>query len=212
MDIFPSILIVSGDKDLIKQKIEEFTNQLGHQLTANNPDIFILDESSGWGIDEVRKIKGFLSQKPYSHSTKIILIFDSHNLNDQAQNALLKILEEPGENNHLILTTNKASGLLPTIVSRCHTVKISGLKTKSSVSLLKPSGNLNKDLLTSENLAKNKEDVLPLLEEQLKLYQSELIKNPSPEISKTIEKLMKSIRMINSNVDPKSALDYFFLG
>jgi DNA polymerase III delta prime subunit len=212
MDIFPSILIVSRDINLVTKKIEEIYGQLDQQLSTNNPDIFILDKDSGWGIDEVRKIKGFLSQKPYSHSNKVVLVFDCHNLNDQAQNALLKILEEPGANNHLILTTNKLSGLLPTIISRCQTIKLSGKPTKTSSSLLKPSGNLNKDLLTSENIAKNKEEVLPFLEEQLKLYQSELIKNPNPEVSKTIEKLMKSIQMINSNVDPKSALDYFFLG
>ena len=211
MDLFPSILIVSRDSNLIQQKIEDLSAQLNHIFNQNNPDIFVIDQNSGWGIDEVRKIKNFLSQKPFNHSNKLVYIFEAHNLNDQAQNTLLKTLEEPGLNNYLILTTNKPSSLLTTIISRCHTIKISGTQEKSKTALLKATKNLSKDLLTAETLAKNKEEVLPLLEEQLKLYQGELIKNPTKDTSKLIEKLIKSIHMIHSNVDPKSAIDYFFL-
>jgi replication-associated recombination protein RarA len=211
MDLFPSTLIISSDRSLIEQKITDILAEFEHKFTANNPDLFFIDETSGWGIEEVRKIKNFLAQKPFNHSSKFVLVFDSQELNHQAQNALLKTLEEPGPNNFLILTTNKPSSLLSTIISRCHRIKIKSTK-KATSTLLKISGNLSKDLSASESLSKNKEEVLPLLEDQLKLYQSELLKDPNRQTQKTIEKIIKAIQMIRANVDPKSALDYFFLG
>lgn len=212
MDFFPSTLIISRNTELINEKLNDLLFKLNHKYDLNNPDLFIIDENTGWGIDVVRSIKKFLSQKAFNHKSKILLIKDCHKLNIEAQNALLKTLEEPGENNYLVLTTNKPSSILPTILSRCHSIKLSSPKKKSSEKLLKITGNLKKDLEVSESISRNKEEVLPFLEEQLRLYQEELIKNPTPKTAKTIEKIIKSIQMINANVDPKSALDYLFLG
>ncbi len=211
MDIFPSTLIISTNPETVHKKITEITESLGHKFNSNNPDIFLINEESGWGIEVIRTIKKFLSQKAFNHQNKIVIIFDCHNLNQEAQNALLKTLEEPGSNNFIILTTNKPSAILPTIISRCHTIKLSSPKKSSNQKLLHITGNLAKDLLTAETLSKNKDDVLPLLETQLQLYQEELVKNPNPKTAKFIEKIIKSIQMVHANVDPKSALDYLFL-
>lgn len=87
--------------------------------------------------------------------------------------------------------------------------------TRHALSLTKNqiiiTGNLQKDLLLSETLGKNKEDILPLLQDQLFYFQQSLIKNPNKETVVLISKIIKAINMINANVDPKSALDYIFL-
>ena len=125
---------------------------------------------------------------------------------------MLKNLEEPGDNNYLILSTNKIKSILPTIISRCKTIKIKEnsieVSKKSSIEI---TGNLNKDLVLSEKLGKNKEDILPLLENELYYYKQELVKNPNQKTRYLIEKIIKAIQMINANVDAKSALDYVFL-
>jgi DNA polymerase III delta prime subunit len=212
MELFPSTLIISADPQKTQNKIKEIFSQLNQALTPNNPDCFVLNEDTGWGIDQVRSAKKFLAQKPFNHDNKIILIQESHNLNTEAQNALLKTLEEPGNNNFLILTTSKPSALLPTIISRCFTFKLNyRVETDPKTKILTKTGSVKKDLLVSEEFGKNKDDILPLLEEQLKLYQQKLIECPSKDIAKTTEKIIKSIQMIHANVDPKSALDYFFL-
>jgi DNA polymerase III delta prime subunit len=212
MDLFPSTLITSSDKEIINLKIAQICNYLGQKMTPNNPDIFILNQDTGWTIELTRSIKNFLSQKPFNHQNKVVIIYDAHNLNIESQNALLKTLEEPGENNYLLITTSKPSKILPTIISRCFTIK---LKNSSSLdSRVKPleiTGDIKKDLLNSEIISKNKDQVLPFLEEQLQIYQKAILTSPTSFNSKMIEKLIKSIQMINANVDPRSIVDFIFL-
>jgi len=211
MNTFPSTIIIAKNKETIDKKIDQICSNLNHKFNQNNPDILLINQDSGWGIDQIRKINNFLSQKPFSHQSKIIIIIDTQNLNIESQNALLKILEEPGKDNYVILSTNKIKNILPTIISRCSTIKISeksNIKTKKEIEI---TGNLIEDLTLSEKLGKNKEDILPLLENQLNFYQEELIKDPNKKNTYTIEKIIKAIQMINANVDSKNALDYIFL-
>lgn len=211
MNLFPSSLIIAQDKETINNKINQICSELSHKFNENNPDILLIDQNSGWGIDQIRKISNFLSQKPFSHQSKLIIILEAQNLNTEAQNALLKILEEPGQDNYIILSTNKIKSILPTIISRCQTIKIVGVRRDSPSSQIIITNNLIKDLSLSETLGKNKDDILPLLENELHFLQQELINNPNQKTSNLIEKIIKSIEMINANVDPKSALDYVFL-
>lgn len=213
MNLFPSTLIIAKNKDLIDQKINQFCSDLKHQFSQNNPDILIINENSGWGIDKIRQINNFLSQKPFCHQSKIVIILEAQNLNTEAQNALLKNLEEPGQNNYLILTTNKTKSILSTIISRCQTIKLVGARRDSpkNKKLIEITGNLIRDLTLSEKLGKNKEEILPMLENELYIYQQELIQKPNLKNKETIEIIIKAIQMISANVDPKSALDYIFL-
>lgn len=211
MNNFPSTIIIGQNQELINHQIDQFCLGLNHKFNQNNPDIFIINQETGWGIDQVRKIKNWLSQKPFAHQSKIVIIFDSQNLNTEAQNAILKNLEEPGDNNYFILTVNKNSSLLKTVISRCHQIKLSKVDKDPSQEIIKISSNLNSNLLLSEQLGKNKEDILPLLQNQLFYFQQSLIKNPNKQTVILIGKIIKAINMINANVDPKSALDFVFL-
>jgi len=211
MNLFPSTLIIAKKKEIIDQKIDQICSGLGHKFNQNNPDVLLIDQNSGWGIDQIRKISNFLSQKPFCHQNKIIIILEAQNLNIESQNALLKILEEPGKNNYVIISTNKEKNILPTIISRCQTIKVSeksNIKIKKEIEVI---DNLIKDLALSEKLGKNKENILPLLENQLYFYQQELIKNPNQKNTYLVEKIIKAIKMINANVDPRNALDYVFI-
>jgi DNA polymerase III delta prime subunit len=211
MNLFPSTLIIAKNQEKIDHKIGEICSFLNHQFSQNNPDIFLIDQNSGWGIDQVRQINNFLSQKPFSHQSKIVIISEAQNLNNESQNALLKNLEEPGENNYIILVTNKIKSILPTIISRCTTLKISEKSEFENKTQIIITGNLSKDLALSEKLGKDKEGILPLLENELYFYQQKLVKNPDQKTKFLIEKIIKAIQMINANVDPKNALDYIFL-
>ncbi|MCW1949358.1 MAG: AAA family ATPase [Candidatus Shapirobacteria bacterium] len=212
MNIFPSTLISSSNLTLIDQKINQICEFLNNQISNNNPDIFIINQQTGWTIELVRQIKNFISKKPFNHTNKIIIIYEAHQLNTESQNALLKTLEDPGDNNYLIITTSKPAKLLPTIISRCQTIKIKNeLNQCQTKDCLVFSHNIKKDLALSETLSKDKTQVLPLLENQLQIYHSLITTNPSAQNSKIIQKILKTIQMIESNVDPKSALDFLFL-
>lgn len=70
-------------------------------------------------ISQIREIGLLLSAKPNEALKRMVLIKDADKMNVQAQNALLKMLEEPPKNTFFILTATHTPPLLPTILSRC---------------------------------------------------------------------------------------------
>ena len=75
-------------------------------------------ENSSIGIDAVREIRNFLWQKPNVSPRRTLVIDDAEMLTTEAQNALLKITEEPPASSLLILVTSDIESILPTITSR----------------------------------------------------------------------------------------------
>jgi hypothetical protein len=77
-------------------------------------------------IDAIRDVINFLRLKvPGEDGIKrVILIGDAQLLSDEAQNSLLKVLEEPNEDSLFILSSPYKSSLMPTIVSRCYLIDI----------------------------------------------------------------------------------------
>lgn len=71
------------------------------------------------GISEVRNLISWLAIKPAREKTKQAIIYRAEKLTEEAQNALLKTLEEPPLKTAIVLVTTKADLLLPTVVSRC---------------------------------------------------------------------------------------------
>jgi DNA polymerase III delta prime subunit len=195
-NIFPSTLIIGPNENIIFEKI----SLLGHKSINNNPDVLIID--TNYTIDEIRSIKKFFSQKPYNHQNKIVIIYNVDKLRPDAQNALLKTLEEPGKNNYLILTTKKPNSLLGTILSRTHQIKTNQKSSSSEAKIVLPTGKI-------QNLNIGKDEVLPFLEEQLILHHKLMLSNPKSTTN--VKTILKAIDMINHNVDPNLALDYFML-
>lgn len=180
MKPFPSTIIIYQNQAIADAKVNEICQQLDNKISPNNPDIFVIDEQSGWTIDLIRSLKKFSSKKPFNHQNKICLIYQAHNLNTESQNAILKTLEEPGENNYLVLTTNKPSNLLSTIISRCHLIRlVDDNKDAPKSKVIQITGNFLKDTLALDNLYKNKDQILPYLQDQLQIYQQKLIKTPN---------------------------------
>lgn len=69
-------------------------------------------------VDEIRKVPGFLRMTASDGGWRVVIIDDADTMNRNAQNALLKILEEPPKNAILILVTHRLGALIPTIRSR----------------------------------------------------------------------------------------------
>lgn len=70
------------------------------------------------GIDAAREVKTFLWQRPNTSARRTLIIDNAELLTTEAQNALLKITEEPPASSLLILITSDVESILPTIVSR----------------------------------------------------------------------------------------------
>ncbi len=91
-------------------------------IGKNHPDIIMVShEKPGTiSIDEIREqVINDVAIKPYCSPYKIYIIADAEMMTIQAQNALLKTIEEPPEYAVIMLLTSNADSLLPTIQSRC---------------------------------------------------------------------------------------------
>lgn len=87
----------------------------------NHPDFNQIDpdEKGSIKIDIIRKMQEEISQKPIVSKRKVYIINDSEKMTEEAQNCLLKTLEEPPEYIVIILITSNESKLLTTVKSRC---------------------------------------------------------------------------------------------
>lgn len=90
--------------------------------SGNHPDIIRIthEKPNSIGIDDIREqLVGDVQIKPYRSKYKIYIIPDAEKLTVQAQNALLKTIEEPPAYAIILFLTTNASSFLPTILSRC---------------------------------------------------------------------------------------------
>ncbi len=91
-------------------------------LSDNQPDIIrvIHEKPNTISVDDIRaQINNDVAIKPYSSPYKIYIINEAEKMTVQAQNAILKTLEEPPEYAVILLLTTNVNSLLPTILSRC---------------------------------------------------------------------------------------------
>ena len=100
--------------------------------SKNHPDIiWVTHEKYSIGVDDIRnQLNNNISIKPYSGPYKIYIIPDADKMTEQAQNALLKTIEEPPEYAVILLLTDNIDSLLPTILSRCVTLNLKPVKTE----------------------------------------------------------------------------------
>ncbi len=92
-------------------------------------------------IDAVRDICRILPQRPYESRTRVVIVVDAHRMNERAQNALLKGLEEPGAaENILVLIVPGLRSVLPTIASRCQRLIFAPLTPTAVATILETKG------------------------------------------------------------------------
>ena len=100
-------------------------------MSGNHPDlIYVTHEKPGSiGVDDVREqINDTIMIRPYSSYYKIYIVDEAEKMTVQAQNALLKTIEEPPSYAVIILITTNQEAFLPTILSRCVQMKLKPLK------------------------------------------------------------------------------------
>ncbi len=121
---------------------------------GTHPD-FILEKSEKQAIkiDRVREIIRNLSYQPYESRFRVVVLEDVHAMRAEAANCLLKTLEEPPENNILILTAAASKQVLQTIVSRCQVISFFPLAY----------GETSEILVSQHGIARDEADILARL-------------------------------------------------
>ena len=83
--------------------------------------------SNTFGVDDVRKVIEEVNKKPYEGNRKVIIMYKCDKMTAQAQNALLKTIEEPPDGVFLILLSDSLEQILETVQSRCQIYKLTPL-------------------------------------------------------------------------------------
>src|SRR5207253_2623505 len=110
---------------------------------GTHPDLHLLarePERRDIRIEQVRELTRWLTLQPLMAARKVGVLDDAHCLSEQAQNALLKTLEEPPGATVLVLVASSAALLLPTVRSRCQVVRLDPLPAPEVVRVLEASG------------------------------------------------------------------------
>lgn len=203
--IFPAI-IIEGDYQV---PLEDILLKLKSKPIKNNPDVFVVNQDTGWGIDVTKSIIHFFSQKSIIQPSKICLIYQAENLTTEAQNAILKTLEEPPSQAHFILITSNHHQLLNTIISRSQLI-FSSSHPKTNTPPLSLPKNISQAIDFSTKLQEtiSKENLSNWFDDQIEIFHRQLLNQSSPKI---ISNLLRSKQMHRANVEPKAIVDWLYL-
>lgn len=100
-------------------------------LSGNHPDLIYVthEKPASIGVDDIREqINDTVMVRPYSSYFKVYIVDEAEKMTQQAQNALLKTIEEPPSYAIILLLTTNQEAFLPTILSRCVQLKLKPLK------------------------------------------------------------------------------------
>ncbi|MDB2534795.1 AAA family ATPase [Gammaproteobacteria bacterium] len=149
----PHGIIINGPKgvgkNLLAKKISEKIisnfqenlniNQQNLVDKNNHPDLYLLDkdkyllkdirrqkkDSKNWDVEKgFNDVVSFLTLTPSISKNKVVCMINADTMNNIAQNALLKSLEEPAPFSYIIMTTSRSKALNQTIYSRCQVINI----------------------------------------------------------------------------------------
>lgn len=165
-------------------------------LSDNHPDIIrvVHEKPNTISVDDIRRqVNSDVAIKPYSSPRKVYMINEAEKMTVQAQNALLKTLEEPPEYTVILLLTANVNALLPTILSRCvvlnmkpvadelvkkflmHQMKVPDYKAEVCVAFARGNIGKAKALASSEDFENVKGEALSLLKYIREMELSEMI-------------------------------------
>lgn len=183
-------------------------------LSHNQPDIIYIshEKPNSIGVEDIRgQINNDIGIKPYSSPRKIYIMNEGEKMTPQAQNALLKTLEEPPEYAVILILTDNVEALLPTIISRCVVLNMKPVSDtlvkkylmeelgvpdyKANICVAFARGNIGKAklLASSEEFEKVKEEAITLVK-----YINDMEIN---EIVKAIKKIMEYKLDVNDYLD-----------
>lgn len=194
-------------------------------LEGVRPDLAIVEpllsqddsEEEEIKIAQIRELHSKLALKSYSSPFKVAIIKKAHYLNEEAQSALLKLLEEPKGRTIFILITEYPEILLPTILSRVERLRFSGsLKLEPAagedISKIFKSA-LDKRFQYAKELSEDPKNLKKNLEAWMAYFREKLLADPNqPQLVKILKNIQSTHYLIStSNVNRRLALEILML-
>ena len=127
LEDIPSSWLITGDSGCGKTTIARI---LKNELQCNDLCFSEYNSSNTRGIDTIRKVQEYSRMAPMVGESKVFLFDECHMLTKEAQNAMLKMLEDSPKNTFYILATTNPEKLIKPIHSRCVKVAVTPLSSK----------------------------------------------------------------------------------
>ena len=125
------------ERDYIETDRKKIIKAIQKGEAPDEEELSSLKKSAFIRVDDVRKVNEFLSKTSFNNNWRVVIIDSADDMNKNAANALLKILEEPPAHTVLLLISHNAGMLLPTIRSRCAKLPLQMLDVNTTASLLR---------------------------------------------------------------------------
>lgn len=185
-------------------------------------DVTRIAQEGTVGIELIRDFEHELSLSPRNSPAKVGILSGMERLTVEAQNALLKTLEEPPQDTYIIGTTNNPEALLPTIRSRMSVVKLTNVQELPDAAIQKLLAELmtatpGKQLTLLEPYSATRDDAKKFISVMLTSAREELIclnaKSPlsKQKLTQVIRNLLAASAQLSVNVNQKLVLDNVFL-
>jgi DNA polymerase III delta prime subunit len=225
-----SFIIVSKDKKARIAYAKDFCAQekiAQVDITIIEKDTTAKQTTNSIGIEEVKNMQKKIFLKPIKSLKKAVIVEDAHLLTPEAQNALLKMLEEPPAHTLIMLGTESIDALLPTILSRCQIKRLAAEniaiteeaqeELESFITVLSQLS-IGDRLKKAETLAKDKDEALLWIENVIIVLRKQLLDQESQD-NRDAEKTIKTLRAFQklhtilktTNVNPRFAIEVTLL-
>ena len=196
----------------------EYTLVLCKDRKINTFDASLSSFEKAVGIEDVREFQKKLFLKPIKSPMKAGIIDAPYGLTTEAQNALLKILEEPPNDTIIVLLLPQKEMVLPTILSRCKIVELqenSNLSKEESTQYLSilvslPQKGIGERLKLASEIAKTENETLIWLEKMILTARQKLLS--TPQYLNILISFQKTHRLLQTTtVNKRLALENLFL-
>ena len=207
-----------------KTKRDDYLEKVVKTHSISPFDITHIIGDPSIGIEEIRDMQKQLFLMPVKGKEKAIVLEGAQTLTIEAQNALLKVLEEPPPHALFFLSTNNTDALLPTILSRCSLVVLEEDRqelTDEQINLLQEdlkllfSNSISARLSLAEKIASQKDEVGKWLQDTIVYLRQTIledISNNQPTNTAILKNLQEAYRLIaTTNTNPRMVLEHFFL-
>ena len=211
-----SFIIIGKDRE----KVKKYAFDLAREQKISKFDVFVLETEKALGITDIRTVTKQVFLTPLRGSEKAVILECFYGATIEAQNAFLKVLEEPPLSTTIIMLSQD-NFFLPTILSRCKLIELDRSVTLSrdeeseysnileNLRIMK----IGEKLKLAQDLAKGRQEALNFIEKLIVVSRNKMVESEEKQEYKTIiEVLQKYYKEIKrSNVNLRLGLENLFL-
>lgn len=212
----------------LPQQIEAVSAQVGSELrdVFGSPDFEVVNGDPVEGsivalpIERVRELHVEVMQSPLQHPVRIFLIANIELASVPAQNALLKLLEEPPSHVKFLLTANALGAVLDTIQSRCQIIELRSESDKTAhtipdrvieVITAYPAQKFSvSEVFRLSEQHKDRADALEIMRQLLQVLHQNIQIHPTPKLVQSVKTVTTAIDQLEKNVNCRLVLEAFF--